>query len=300
MKKLFILLALVSSIAAHAQNIRWDLGAPGAAGAVTVGPGSYLVSLSAVDLNWCTHPANAVPCTNFANTYPTISSASPCSTATQIVLQGSTNCVATSDNFGNLGVWTLPNNTCGSGITCYDYTLTANGVSYGPYTWTAGVGTSGISGVSGSGTNNTLPVWTGSTSLGNSYFSESGGPGQNGVVQLNAGTLEFDTTLCPSGGCGVMTFPSPSNFGGIFMNTNSTEIFPNVNFLNAFKVNGDGAGNNYIAIPQESLANAPSAGISSMFYCTTCHTNTNPCSTSGGTGSGTFAFQVNGTWVCPF
>jgi len=128
MKKLFFLLALLCASLAHAQNVRWDLGTPGSAGVVTTGAGSYLVALSGVSLAWCTYPANAVPCTNYANTYPSLSSATPCPTNAQIVLQGSNTCVGTSDNFGNLGVYT----TAGT----YSYTLTANGQNYGPFTVT--------------------------------------------------------------------------------------------------------------------------------------------------------------------
>ena len=85
---------------------------------------------------WCSHPANTVPCTNYATTYSSLTLASSCPSTSQVVLQGSTTCQATGDNFGDLGVYTSVNTTCG--VTCYDYTLTVNGVSYGPYVWTSG------------------------------------------------------------------------------------------------------------------------------------------------------------------
>lgn len=118
---------LLASLPSHAQNnVRWDLGTPGSIGAVTVSAGSIPVALGGVTLNWCNYPANAVPCTNFANTYPSQTSVTPCPTNTQIVLQGGSTCQATSDQFGNLGVWTQ------TGI--YSYTLSVNGITYGPFT----------------------------------------------------------------------------------------------------------------------------------------------------------------------
>lgn len=95
----------------------------------------FLVALPGVSLQWCNYPANAIPCTNFANTYPSLTSGSPCPTNAQIVLQGSNTCQATGDNFGNLGVYT-PSGT-------YAYTLTVNGISMGPFVTTVAVGSPG-------------------------------------------------------------------------------------------------------------------------------------------------------------
>lgn len=135
---------LLSGVALGQTAIRWDLGAPGSAGAVTTqsaGGASPLFALPGVQLAWCNHPANAVPCTNYATTYTSLTLGVSCPTNAQIVLQGSTSCVATGDNFGNLGVYTTTNTTCT--ITCYDYTLTVNGISYGPFVWTQGGGSGG-------------------------------------------------------------------------------------------------------------------------------------------------------------
>jgi hypothetical protein len=95
----------------------------------------FLVALPGVSLQWCNYPANAIPCTNFANTYPSLTSVSPCPTNAQIVLQDSNTCQATGDNFGNLGVYT-PSGT-------YAYTLTVNGISMGPFVTTVAVGSPG-------------------------------------------------------------------------------------------------------------------------------------------------------------
>lgn len=149
---LFPVLLLAPNFA-HAQAVRWDLGAPGSAGAVMTS-GNQLFAAANVALNWCNYPANAVPCTNYANTYSSISLATLCPVNAQVVLQGSSTCQGSSDNFGNIGVWTAPNTAC-NGLTCYAYTLTVNGVSSGPYIWISGAG--GGSGTV-AGTNNQITV----------------------------------------------------------------------------------------------------------------------------------------------
>jgi hypothetical protein len=141
---LFAALLLFCASFAHGQMLRWDLGAPGSSGAATIsGSGlPFLIAQPGVTLNFCNHPANASPCTNFATTYTSSTGATPCPNNAQIVLQGSSTCQATSDNFGNLGVWAAVNTACG-GVSCYDYTLTVNGVSTIPYTITLGASTGG-------------------------------------------------------------------------------------------------------------------------------------------------------------
>jgi hypothetical protein len=119
---------------AHSQTNRWDIGNPGSAGVVTFsGSGlAFLVAQGNVTLAWCNYPANTAPCTNYATTYTSSALSTPCPTNAQVVLQGSNTCQATSDNFGNLGVYTAPGT--------YSYTLTVNGVTYGPYIGQAGFG----------------------------------------------------------------------------------------------------------------------------------------------------------------
>ena len=162
----FGLVLLLCATFAQSQNVRWDLGAPGSAGATTTsGSGlPFLVAIPGVTLNWCNYPAITsgpnTPCTNFANTFPSISSASPCPTNAQIVLQNSSTCVPTGDNVGNLGVWTAPGT--------YSYTLTVNGNTSVPFveTLTLGGGGGGGTSVTVNGTpasspanfNNTTPA----------------------------------------------------------------------------------------------------------------------------------------------
>jgi hypothetical protein len=140
------------------QAVRWDIGYPGAPGAATVSAsGAPFFALPNVQLNWCSYPSNSglnQACTNFATTYTDVTLSTACPTNQQVVLQNSSSCQATGDNFGNLGVYTVAGT--------YVYTLTVGGASYGPYTVTlggTGGGGGGISVVntpSGSGLTNTI------------------------------------------------------------------------------------------------------------------------------------------------
>lgn len=124
----FGVVLLLCATFAQSQVLRWDLGAPGGAGVATTSGGGGFAQLLAVpgaSIAWCNYPANAIPCTNYAPTYTSPTSFATCASNAPIVLQGSSTCVATGDNFGNLGVWTLPGN--------YSYTLTVGGVTSGPY-----------------------------------------------------------------------------------------------------------------------------------------------------------------------
>ena len=66
----------------------------------------------------------------------TLRSATPCPSSTQVVLATTSNCVATTDQYGNWGVWVSPGT--------YTFTITIpNGNSIGPYTVTLSGGGSG-------------------------------------------------------------------------------------------------------------------------------------------------------------
>ena len=98
----------------------------------TVGTATNVVVLPAgARIRFCNAPANAVPCTNLATTYTDATLATPCSTSTQIVLDGTNTCVANVDAQNNWGVWVA------SGQYAYTITL-ANGANTGPYFVTAG------------------------------------------------------------------------------------------------------------------------------------------------------------------
>ena len=99
-------------------------------------PNGPIYSVANATINICNSPANGVPCTNKTPTYTDITLSTQCPTSTQVVLAGTTNCVGTSDQYGNWGAW-LPTGT-------YTYTITVpNGNSIGPYTLTVSSGGSG-------------------------------------------------------------------------------------------------------------------------------------------------------------
>lgn len=130
--KLAVLLVLFLAIggSAFAQGIRLDQTVTqqgtiaGVTNAVIIPPNSQIA--------FCNFPANAVPCSNKATTYTTNTLGTPCSTSTQIVLTGTTSCVASPDSQGNWGIWTAQGQ--------YAYTITLpSGVSLGPFNVTLGI-----------------------------------------------------------------------------------------------------------------------------------------------------------------
>lgn len=100
----------------------------------TVVPGiNNVLSIPAsAQVAFCNSPANAVPCTNKATTFTSISLGTPCSTSTQIVLTGTSSCVASPDANGNFGFWVA------AGTYAYTVTL-PSGINLGPYTVSMGI-----------------------------------------------------------------------------------------------------------------------------------------------------------------
>ena len=135
MKRILIIMAMVCAFApfARAQGVRF--GDQSSVTSVQT-PGGPIFSVPNASISFCSSPANAVPCTNKVTTYTDITLTTPCSTSTQVTLSGSSSCVATTDQFGNWGVW-VPSGT-------YSYTITlASGASIGPYTATLAAGGGG-------------------------------------------------------------------------------------------------------------------------------------------------------------
>jgi hypothetical protein len=183
MKKLAIIFCILAPLFAHAQiGARWDLGSPGMNGVTTVsGSGlPVLLAVPNVQLNWCAYPANAVPCTNYAPTYTSITLLTQCPSSTPIVLQQSSTCVGTSDTYGNLGAYTP--------VGTYSYTLTSNGVSSGPYTVTVGAVNGNFVDVTSNQTiagNKTLTGATLAAALNNQVFADLE-PGADCGAKINA------------------------------------------------------------------------------------------------------------------
>jgi hypothetical protein len=225
---LFSLILLFAATFAHGQNVRWDLGAPGGAGAVTTaGSGQpFLVALPGVQLNWCSFPANGVPCTNFAPTYQGVSSGNLCASNQPIVLQGSATCQGTSDNFGNLGVYTA------SGT--YAYTLTYSGASYGPYVTTVGGSGSGVNILP---TNNTF---TGSNTFTSGViFNPAAG---NGVQYVPTPLASAPACVLPGGNWASISDSTTNNQGAAITGGGAYKVFAFCNGVNYVVSSGTSSG----------------------------------------------------------
>jgi len=127
MRRLLTILFLLGAPAAMAQGFR--IGDAQSVSSSLTTPG--VISTLQATINICTSPANAVPCTNKATTYTDVTLGTPCATSAQVVLAGTSTCVAGTDSRGNWGAWVASGN--------YDYTITVfTGQSFGPYTISAG------------------------------------------------------------------------------------------------------------------------------------------------------------------
>ena len=128
LKRLLLLLGmlLLFSVPTFGQGIRFGDQQPVQS---VQTPGGPIYSVPNATINFCNSPANGVPCTNKVTTYTDITLTTACPTSTQVVLSGTNSCVATTDQYGNWGVWISP------GV--YTFTIqVASGAAIGPYTVT--------------------------------------------------------------------------------------------------------------------------------------------------------------------
>lgn len=160
-------------------------------------------------VNFCSYPANAVPCTNYATAYTDVTAGTACN--------GSNGCAnpTTSDSGGNFGAWLLPGH--------YVYTITYRGTSYGPYDITpGGTGSGGgvalsntspwtalqtfNAGITGTGDTGSLHAGVGITGQAQTWAQQA--TFQNGIVTntLNASTSVTSPTYIASGTNGGVSF----------------------------------------------------------------------------------------------
>jgi hypothetical protein len=295
---LFAILLIACASFAHGQGMRWDLGAPGSAGAaISAGNGglSTLFAQPGVALAWCNYPANAIPCTNFAPTYNSLTLAVACPSNTPIVLQGSSTCQATGDNYGNLGVFTAPNSACG--VTCYAYTLTSNGVTAGPYLWTQGGGI-------------TVPILFPSTATPTSYANEcaavansSGGTtATTPMLQVVDGGTNIAHDLMCRAANGAIIFPLSNSMGYSFGSG-----LPSGN--RTLEVNSSTSGKNGLALTNLSATSRGNAiqfrscvnGCGTDFILAESFANdgSEDINWTGGTGNSNLYFTGNCPTACP-
>src|SRR6266480_1636929 len=103
MRRLTLLVFLIFPSLCAAQGFRFDSTVTQQS---TVAGVTNVVTIPAsAQIAFCNFPANATPCTNKATTYTSQTLVTPCSTATQIVLTGTSSCVASPDAQQNWGVW---------------------------------------------------------------------------------------------------------------------------------------------------------------------------------------------------
>ena len=166
-------------------------------------PGGPIYSVPNATINFCNSPANGSPCTNKAVTYTDITLTTACPSSQQVVLSTTNNCVATTDSYGNWGVW----------VQAGTYTFTIQvpgGASIGPYTVTLASGGGGASILP---TNNTF---TGTNNfLGGLFINNLSAVSLSGAITpgdctkwLTASTVSDAGSACGSGGGGA---PAGSN-----------------------------------------------------------------------------------------
>lgn len=180
---------------------------------------------------FCSAPANGVPCSNLATTYTDSTLGTPCSTSTQIVLDGTNSCVAQLNSQATGGVW-VPTGQ-------YAFTVSYGGANFGPYFVTAGsTGTIG-----GSISINQVAFGASAGVLGGSASFQWSSP------VANALNIVAPAVSCASnvGGAAAIaltnsTFVNTSYFqkcadGSLWINVDG-QIIPNSGFLGFQRTNG--------------------------------------------------------------
>ncbi len=198
LRRLLILFFLFASSAA-AQGFRFDSTVTQQA---TVGGVTNVLTIpSSAQIAFCNFPANATPCTNKATTYTSQTLVTPCSTSTQIVLTGTSSCVASPDAQENWGVWIA------SGSYAYTITL-PGGVNLGPF-------------------NLVFPVSLGAIRLADQYSTTStvAAPvNAAGTSQATGGSVAANSYKCEvtfNGATSGETTPSPAAAGAEIVALNS-------------------------------------------------------------------------------
>jgi hypothetical protein len=230
-----------------------------------------VISTQQATIAVCAHPANATPCTNKATTYTDITLGTSCLTSAQVVLAGTSSCVATTDSRGNWGAWVA------SGT--YDVTITVpTGQSYGPFPVSAG---SGFAMVVPSGGNVQTAMNTACAAGGGTVFIQNGtytGPTTfcSGVILQATQPNRPDLCIESLGsGCPSPTSPTP----------NVTLTY--ANGLTISDVSGIGIVGITLDFTNSTAGNVTMAGVAqSNFDMTINHCIlTSPCLILGGTSA---------------
>jgi hypothetical protein len=137
---------------------------------------------------FCNSPANAVPCTNYATTYTSSAGTGTCPSNAQLTRSNSSVCVSTADAQGGFGAWFKPGN--------YQYTITTQYGSFGPFDFSVGFGTAVANGSNGQLQYNNSGLLGGTTGV---TYDGSGGLSATGAITANSmqGELNAQTFATP-------------------------------------------------------------------------------------------------------
>lgn len=223
MKKILLLL-LLFTLSASAQNVRYDASVPSISSVTAIpfliantGTGGTTLATLAVCHSPATGQTPATGCTNYVTTYTYNSVA--CPNSAQDTPNGQTQpttCQSTGDTRGDIGFWAPPGT--------YDYTIVVSGAMYGPYTVT--LGGSGGPGVAGPyqvlGNNSGAPTSASFFNLGvsNLPFTYSGSttklatttgslvPGDCVTIDASQNFIDNGSGCGGGGGGGIVPNPS--------------------------------------------------------------------------------------------
>lgn len=177
MRTKFLFIVLLFAAPCFGQGVRFGDSNPIMSARVA---GGVVYSVPYAGISFCNSPANAVPCTNKATTYTGITLNTPCPTSTQITLATTSTCTATTDLFGNWGVWVA------AGTYSFTVQLPAGGY-LGPWTVTLASGGGGSGNVSTSGSPTQYQI-----SIFSSPATVTGvGPGISGYPFVSSGPSAF-------------------------------------------------------------------------------------------------------------
>jgi hypothetical protein len=233
-----LLLLLLAAAGSSAQGFRFDsqVQQQGTVAGIT----NVVVVPANPTISFCNFPANAVPCTNKATTYTSVTLGTPCSTSTQIVLTNTTSCVANPDLQGNWGVWVPAGQ--------YSYTISAGGGNFGPYVVNFGIpagsaispGTvNGPTTYSGNNTHSGTEAFANinktvyvdgvtNTSIASAVAAACNGT-TPGVVVISPGTWSFSSSItvpshCTISGPRAAIVAPTSNFGAFMSSATLTDV----------------------------------------------------------------------------
>src|SRR6185312_4991181 len=193
----YILAFLMFSGICLSQGVRFGDSVPTQTTTTVPGVSSnVVVAVPGATINFCAAPANSVPCTNKATTFTDSSLTVQCPSSAQVVLAGTNSCVTTTDAKGNWGVWVASGS--------YEYTVTVNGASSGPFPATPGG--SGAGGVNCSLGAIAIPWFNSTTTLCDPNLTDDGS-GNLAAATLTAATGITTPQLNMAGNAGFLIGP---------------------------------------------------------------------------------------------